>query len=43
MSSREDLELLAKEACSSELWYDLIDTLDETPDADLQRLIDESE
>ncbi|MDQ2077467.1 hypothetical protein [Marinimicrobium sp. ABcell2] len=40
---REELERRAKTCCPTELWYDLSDTLDETPDADLRTLIDEHE
>ena len=36
---REALEVLAKEVCPAKLWYQLMDTVDETPDEDLIALI----
>ena len=37
--NREELEEKAKSCCSAEMWYELLDTLDETPDSDLYILI----
>lgn len=43
MVDREELESRAKECCPADLWYELLDTLDETRDQDLIRLIEEHE
>jgi len=37
---RDDLEETAKAVCPVELWYELLDTLEETPDCDLINLIE---
>jgi hypothetical protein len=40
---RTELEERAKACCPAELWYELLDTIDETPDTDLLALIEEYE
>jgi hypothetical protein len=37
--NREELEREALRVCSSDIWYDLADTIHETPDDDLQFII----
>lgn len=41
--NREELEIKAKSYCPPEMWYELLDTLDETPDSDLYKLIKNEE
>jgi hypothetical protein len=36
---RDELELQAKEYCPATLWYELLDVINETSDADLIKLI----
>ncbi|MBX4558838.1 hypothetical protein CF042_05700 [Klebsiella pneumoniae] len=40
---RTELEAMAKEVCPASLWYELMDSLDETPDQDLINLIAENQ
>ena len=40
VADREDLESLALEACPAYLYYDLCDTLEETPDTELWDIIE---
>lgn len=37
---REELEIAAQALCPAALWYELLDTLEETPDSDLVKLIE---
>ena len=39
MIDREILEQQALECCSAEDWYELLDSLEETPDSDLEKII----
>lgn len=41
--NREGLELRAKNCCPAELWYDLMNTLEETTDSELYKLISDYE
>lgn len=40
--SREDLEALAIDVVCARLYYDLVDTIQETPDDDLCKVIEEN-
>lgn len=40
--NREELEALALDAVSAEDYYELLDTLEETPDSDLIKIIQEA-
>lgn len=41
--NREELEAVAKDVCPADIWYDLMDCLDETSDAELIALIAEND
>lgn len=40
MTNREDLELQARMTCSAEVYYDLMDGIDDVTDAQLRHIIE---
>ncbi len=40
MSQRDELESRVKACCPAEWWYQMQDTIDETPDCDLIRFLE---